>query len=290
MSSLQLRRSLFAGVSTVALVAAAAVVAPGAASAQDLTGPSSTYLSLEGGAACPFGDTFEILGEELLNDGCGWTGRIGFGQRDTPIVGMFDGWGLFVRHTRFPTNSTSDVVPGYSDAVADANQQRTVVDFEVGQDIGIGSGAAQTRWIAGLRYADHRTAVNLAASYIGYSLSLGNENWGVGPRIGLETHAPFSTNMGLVLAGSASALYGQHTQTFTVSYGILTSSASASENGWMLNAEGEAGIYWQPSAAGNSEFVLGLRAEFWRDTSDLAEFNRHNWGPFLRYNMSLGGS
>lgn len=291
----RLHSNLLRGASSVALVATIAMSAPSAANAQEVGGPAGTYLSLEGGAACPFGDTIDIFGTDLLNDGCGWTGRIGVGQRNTSVLGMFDSWGLYVRHTRFPTNNGSYYYGAggyYIDLVTSADEQRTVVDFEVGQDIGIGSGGSRTRWIAGVRYADHRVDTGVDGYYYGvgyFTQSFDTHLWGIGPRIGLESRMPFSSNMGLALGGAIAALYGEHSTQLTAESSLLGSrSASESDTGWALNAEGEAGIYWNPGA-GSSELVLGVRGDWWRADSDIVEVSRHNWGPFLRYQMSLGG-
>ena len=140
---------------------------------------AGTFMSLEGGLACQFdGQSTIASGEQVVGVGgvdtlpelarsnfngnnCGWTGRIGFGQERVQILGgMFDSWAIFGRHTEFGDHKLKasgaaffdPLVPGTfrNDFTGKSDANRTVIDLEVGKNLGTGTGI---RVFGGLRYA-----------------------------------------------------------------------------------------------------------------------------------------
>lgn len=327
---------LLASVSVSALVLSAPAVA------QDVPG---IFVSIEGGAAKAFGDDIGFTQDplpfsfgnflfnnrsdlKLTDDEWGWTGRIGFGQQAPgAFFGMSNSWAIFVRHTDFRSQNstgtltsdasfylTSDgsvyggIFPNYTGPVAGSfDEKRTVVDFEVGQDIGIGAPGLKVGVFGGVRYARFKSDSSISgtitgsyALYYNVALNTDSEFNGVGPRIGVQTTIPLGANIGFALAGSASALYGSRdTRTTSVIFdsffGVTTTTTSKNdERTWVKNVEAEAALTFG-LGPGSGELDLGVRGEAWFDQSvDYAtasgrELDRNNWGPFARYKLNLSG-
>lgn len=330
-----LRHTMLLSASLTTLAVASTAFA-GAAAQQNAPGEIGTFLSIEGGLTCasgdragpsqgpfnlPAGELFNIRSDlELGSDRCGWSGRIGFGQHGVSIVpGWIDYWGLFVRHSEIPTDRTganliADITyfgvlyPNYTGpAEGESNEQRTVFDFEVGRDIGLGEEGATARVYGGVRYARFETNNNVSGTQTGpsgvwyYSINADTraQFHGAGPRIGMEFSVPLASPITLILGGSASALFGKQestidAQVFSSFFGSSTSTRlAASANDWIGNVEGEAAMKLKPFGPQGGDLAIGVRAEAWLGQirgPDGQDLDRYNWGPFIRYNISLNGS
>jgi hypothetical protein len=303
----------------LAVSAVLSAQSPARASEPTLAPPPALFLSLEGGAACQFGQEinaapaldfvaglhdFTVTSSNYKFGGneCGWTGRIGIGQDNlNAFGGLLDYWGVFVRQTdfgkdRFSASGAAFYTPDptyYGQGSADGTykEKRTVVDFEVGQDIGIGSG---TRIFGGLRYARFRGDARIDGTYVYYdptpytyafSANHKFEFSGIGPRIGLAARVPLQGCFGLLFMGSASALYGDRVTKFQFSVpGFSAGGLKETDTGWVTNLEGETGLTFAVSPS--AELVAGVRVEAWFDQiasgTAVNSADRDNWGPFGR--------
>jgi len=150
--------------------------------------------------------------------------RLGFSQEHTALFGgMVDYWGLFVRYTRIrdsaPVNGVfGTFFPGFTNlypynfsANTGFDEQRTVLDFEAGRDVGIG-GESQLRAIAGLRFAHYSSDTNVLGSVQQYAANFftKQEFNGAGPRVGLSYTTPLIGMVALAAEGSAAALWGRY--------------------------------------------------------------------------------
>lgn len=344
-STSSLRTALLASASALAL----SFGLPTAGLAADLKGDGMApppprpafFVSLEGGNTCVTSDGQSFQGFLSAtagidtsvtvngNDCNGWTGRVGIGQEGKGILGgHFDYWGVFVRYSDFGTRkgSKSGASPAYyyyglsETNTASTSADRTVIDFEVGRDVGVGAtahGNATWRIFGGLRYArfDSTTRMNGALTFSGYYYSYTYRSSvvdkssfdGFGPRIGMSFKVPFGRGWGLTATGSASVLFGERTTNISavdVFGGTYAQRFSSDDH--VVNFEGEAGVYFSPFGP-RSELVLGARAEHWADqiiTSrtivpvtgigaafiDPAkrELDHTNWGLFARMKIKLG--
>lgn len=305
---------------------------------------AGTFVSLEGGLACQFGDGAkvdsgdqvagfggvnnlpELARSSLRSDDCGWTGRIGFGQERVLLLGgLFDSWAVFGRHTDFGSHrikgagAVSTYYYTFQNAFTGKTESnRTVIDFEVGKNLGVGTGV---RLFGGLRYARFEDKTQLSGdllfgypgvapySYNTFGAKIKNTFEGVGPRIGLTSRARFGGGFGIMVSGSASALFGDIDSTVTATHGggaapVVTSTSHLSSSGWITNVEGEAALTLQTSIPG--EFAIGARVEAWYgetksnqaglDCSAAGNDNgctrytsgdKVNWGPFARWKIYL---
>lgn len=320
---------MLARLSVASLAACCATAAP--TLADELTSPllkPALFVSLEMGVACSFGDEIDAIGTmnnvaaafgatqgsgnlAFGDSDCGWQGRVGIGQSNTVGMGQWvDYWGVFVRHTQFGSDdfngSYTAVTPGpgtyVSSLPGEYEEQRTVVDLELGHDVNIGGGQT-ARLFGGLRYShfegDVTSAGTSTVTVLGVSVT---DPWtcsmslrfdGAGPRIGLSTGIPLQGGVGLLLSTSASALYGERdTHCHVLIPGRADIPVSQSETGWVTNLEGEAGLTYALFGAG-SELAVGVQVEAWfNQTEDgpwHADADRHNWGPFARINFNLSG-
>lgn len=305
-------------------------------------------LSLEGGAACSFGDrgSFSATSEPSLyyfsaepatasarfgNTDCGATGRIGVFQEGPGILlGRADYWGFFLRHSWLGKDSFRGFGETYTDGAyakyyqdvefaGTFKEERTVVDFEVGKDIGIGRPGGNVRLFGGLRYARNTNSFKTGGSvesalsffyyytnaYSDFSLSAKQRFDGIGPRLGISGRQPLAQQLSLVFSTSASALWGRHRIEVDANGPGLNEAFSTSDHGWVTNLEGEVGLSFL-FAPGGAELTGGVRAEAWfgqarpanvdfsaipEESSDFSfkgKLDRHNWGPFLRLNVPLG--
>ena len=327
-----LRRTMLLSTSLATLAVASTAFADASAQ-QNVSTEIGTFLSIEGGLTCASGDSvspsqgpFNLPAGELFNirtdlelgsDRCGWSGRVGFGQHSVSIgPSWLDYWGLFVRHSEIPTDRTganliADITyygvlyPNYAGPVrGESNEKQTVIDFEVGRDIGLGEEGATARVYGGARYARFEANNNVSGTQTGpsgfwyYSISADTraQFHGAGPRIGLEFSVPLSPPLTLVLGGSASALFGKQestidAQVFSSFFGNSTSTSLAvSENDWVGNVEGEAAIKFKPFGPQGGNLAIGVRAEAWFDQfrgPNGQDLDRYDWGPFIRFNISL---
>jgi hypothetical protein len=320
-----------------------ALAGTGAAQASGL--PAGTSLVIEGGAACPFGDQGTIGAEQTFylppfsvrtasnfgNGDCGWTGHIGLMQeRQGAFLGLADYWGVFVRHTvpgsdRFASSaSAAYFYYGYSkyygvDVRGKFQEEWTVVDFEAGSDIGIGSATGKLRLFAGLRYArytgklDATSTFTIAAPFYGFAYSAAYSIFarhgfeGIGPRAGFTGTIPITGVVGFTFGGSASALWGRHKFTYQASGPFLGTFVSQSDWDWVFNVEAEAGLLFRLFQTSGATLTVGVRSEWWFDQVKLTGVNfncgclyaytntlqggtldRHNWGPFVRVKIPLG--
>ncbi|MGH1419120.1 MAG: Lpg1974 family pore-forming outer membrane protein [Hyphomicrobiaceae bacterium] len=270
---------------------------------------------------------------ELGNGGCGWTGRVGLESKGGGLFRLGDSWGLFVRHSDINSdNETASATSAFFNeftlngtnlfrAVApiqlsgvfagEYEEKRTVVDFEVGQDIGIGGGS-KTRVFGGVRYAHFKAETNLNttsgngfgtptyANIIPVGIDSESKFQGAGPRIGVQTTFPISSRIGLSLGASGSILWGRQKVETTVNGAFLNlpttrTNFKDSDTTWVGNVEGEAALNFEPFGRGMGQLDIGVRAEGWfRQSEDYAEAvgggdkqDRHNWGPFGRFTMKI---
>ncbi len=315
--------------------------------------PPGMTFTIEGGAACTTGNTGKFTntynylffydysitsaaGQAAFGkNGCGWTGRIGLFQDKPDIVpGWVDFWGIFVRRQEFGKDSfrTSGTNNVKYDLVTFVNskgafdEDRTVVDFEVGKNLGIGSGGSKLRLFGGIRYANYSNSLHAsgtAGSYCAYSACkyIGNpfsarskSNFdGVGPRLGLTGDVPLFGPFFLTGSVSGSLLWGDHQVGLRSSGFYPGGRFKFSDSGMVTNAEGEVGV-GLPFFATGGTLVFGARWEGWFDQTkfknykvDLAfdcgclgglvgsfdgkgTLDRNNWGPFVRLNIPLGGA
>lgn len=261
-------------------------------SAQQL--PPGLTLTLEGGTACgiaggmraesgtQIGASFPALASATLGDNhCGWLGRIGLSQSQRGMLGgLVDSWGLFWREQRIPgdvgTVTPLDPFLGrYRNAfTADTAERRTVIDFEIGKDLGVGD---SLRVVGGLRYARFDGKTALSGIYtdtnfpnLPYFFNAGIRTTfdGFGPRLGLTGRLPLGAGLSLVLDGYGSALHGERKTTISAVHGIGSATgatpadATASDSGWLLNLEGEAALA-MPLFGPSTELQLGVRGESW---------------------------
>ena len=295
--------------------------------------PPPWFFSAEGGGACstsniavrsPF-----VPGANLAHVGnaCGWTARVGFGQEHTALFGgMADYWGVFVRYTRITDSARANgeyptYFPGFGFAAYNVatntgfDERRTVIDFEVGRDIGIGD-ESKLRAIAGLRFAHYSGVTNVLGSAQQYAANFftKQEFNGFGPRIGLSYRRPVVGMIALAAEGSAAGLWGRYKTTLTDTLINPTGNAYSiggqeSHNGWVGNLEGSIALAYAPNGPRGWEFSLGVRGEAWFSQIETNAFNasttqdgaarkpvsiagqrddRFNWGPFLRLKVPFG--
>lgn len=316
---------LFCTVSALAIGAVLSTKVP--ARADELTPAQrpALFVSLEGGAACQFGDTinaapaldwvaglhnFAVTANNYkFGEGeCGLTGRIGIGEENIKAFGgLFNYWGVFVRETdfrndRFKASGAAYYIsdPTYSgqgSANGNYKEKRTVVDFEIGRDIGIGSRGEDLRVFGGLRYARFKGNARIEGTYVYYdpaphdypfSAQHRFEFDGVGPRIGLTARVPLQGGFGILFTGAAAVLYGDRTTKFQFDVpGFISGALKDTNRGWVTNLEGEAGLTF--AFAPSAELVAGVRAEGWFDQissgTAVDSADRNNWGPFARLVM-----
>jgi Legionella pneumophila major outer membrane protein precursor len=310
--------------------------------------PPVSYLTLEGGAACMFDDRPVISsGEQLLGLGlagtdpplaaqtlgghrCGVTGRIGFGQDRVRILNVFDSWGVFGRHTEFEHQKLKAVGAAFVDPGTGYTfqngfggksvTQRTVLDFEVGRNLGVGTGV---RLFGGLRYARFKEKSDVGGELLfndgyyfagplnAFAASQTNTFEGIGPRIGISSRARIGNGFGILLSGSASTLYGERAGKLTATHGdpgigaAFTTTTNTAKDVWIYNFEGEAALTFQTGIPG--EIVLGARVEAWHGETASSQTGRSctansgfdagctrykatdhlNWGPFARWKIYL---
>jgi hypothetical protein len=300
------------------------------------------FVALEGGAACPFGDETGFIRDEiphtapgllfdhrsglaLGDESCGWTGRIGFGQSAPgAFFGLAGFWGLYVRHTEMKTDSDQStlttnslflgtVFPNYTGPVSGRyDENRTVIDFEVGQDAGLGVPGLDLQVIGGLRYARFKSGSSIEAETVGppgyyfYTIDLQTKTEfnGLGPRIGIRGSVALGQGFGLMFTASAAALYGSRDANSLVTVfesfslpagGTLTTRFDSDGRDWVGSFDGEAAITVQPFASGGGELALGVRAELWIDqvrdhgAPRGQDLDRYFWGPFARYTIWFDG-
>jgi Legionella pneumophila major outer membrane protein precursor len=304
--------------------------------APPLPPPPTWFFSAEGGGACsgsniavrsPF-----VPGVNLAHVGaaCGWTARVGFGQEHAALFGgMADYWGVFVRYTRIqdsaPVNGTfGTFFPGFANlypygfgASTGFKEDRTVVDFEAGRDIGIGDGS-KVRAIGGLRFAHYSSDTNvLGSTTTGNTYAANfftNEKFdGFGPRIGFYYRRPLVGVVEMTAEGSASGLWGRYKTNLTDTLngnGGYSISGGESHDGWVGNLEGSIALAYAPYGPRGWDVSLGVRGEAWFNQIETNAFNasstsnhntpqapvsvsgqredRFNWGPFLRVKVPLG--
>jgi Legionella pneumophila major outer membrane protein precursor len=311
---------------------------------QPASSTTGTFVSVEGGLACLYGDGAGIASGEkpfdtdpnpapavarTVDDNCGWTGRAGFGQDRTNLFGgVFDSWAVYGRHSEFASQRLRATGALYDDGdlqfqnafTGSADSRRTVIDLEAGKNLGVGTGV---RVFMGLRYAhfEEKAALNGtlfardlltgdAGILNGFQARISNTFDGAGPRIGFASRARFPTGgWGVMISGSASALYGEQEQTITATHGDPDTSSStvtsrSTRSDWVFNVEGEAALTLQTAIKG--EFALGARAEAWYGETQPGQAGRScvsnaiaegctaytkgdsfNWGPFARWKIYL---
>jgi hypothetical protein len=314
----------------VSVLAVNAVLPP--ARAQMAGAPSGVSISLEGGEACSFGGrgTFTANNPTVIagysvpstattrfGNHCGWTGRFGIFQQapQSAFFGNADYWGLFVRHMDSGKQSFSPsgngykagfIFPKYSSVAVPGTfkEERTVVDFEVGRNLGIGSPAVNLRAFGGIRYARYQGTLNTPVAFTGkYNGTLNavtkDTFEGAGPRFGLSGRGPIAGIVGFTFSGSGSAIVGN--DKIDVTGGAQL---SRSRTQWVFNTEGEAGLTFALGKRG-AELVSGVRAEAWFNQSGLnnvttnvttgsfavsgSRLDRNDWGPFLRLTVPITG-
>jgi len=201
-------------------------------------------------------------------------------------------------------------------------EDRTVVDFEVGKDIGIGGGESKLRIFGGLRYAHYTsdfTAKGEGGYGIGYygpclicfkatssfSVRADHSFDGVGPRLGLTAQHPLFGGFFLTGSVSGSLLWGDHQVRLSAIGQTLNTRAKFSDDDLVSNAEGEIGVGMPFLARGT--LIVGARWEGWFDQAEFSTYtlelsdpcacregsftgslDRNNWGPFVRFNLPLG--
>lgn len=332
------------------LSSVSAFALPLAASVAHATGlPPGMTFTIEGGAACATGDTgtftntysyvgflddLNAVGQAAFGrNGCGWTGRIGLFQDKPDIVpGWVDFWGIFVRRQEFGKDSfrTSGTDAKYDlttfiNSRGAFDEDRTVLDFEVGKNLGIGSGNAKLRLFGGIRYANYTSSLSASGTagsycvygsckYVGYPWSArsGSKFDGVGPRLGLTGEVPLFGRFFLTGSVSGSLLWGEHQVRLNSSGFYPGGRSKFSDNGTVTNAEGELGI-GMPFFATRGTLIFGARWEGWFDQTKFKHYDldvtldcgclglagsfegrgtldRNNWGPFVRLNIPLGGA
>jgi hypothetical protein len=296
--------------------------------------PPSWFFSAEGGGACsssniavrsPF-----VPGADLAHVGsaCGWTTRLGFGQEHTALFGgMADYWGVFVRYTRIqdsaPVNGQFNLFfPAFANPYSyrfsgntGFEEHRTVIDFEVGRDIGIGDGS-KVRALAGLRFAHYSGETNvLSPTNSAYTANFFTRQQfnGFGPRIGFSYRRPLLGMLDLAAEGSASELWGRYKTNITDTFNggnPYSITGGESHDGWVGNLEGSIAVAYAPYGPRGLEASLGIRGEAWFNQIDINTFSasssahsgtftgtalvtgqredRFNWGPFLRLKVPLG--
>ncbi|MGV7222350.1 MAG: Lpg1974 family pore-forming outer membrane protein [Nitrospinales bacterium] len=206
----------------------------------------------------------------------------------------------------------------YQGSDATSEQTYHVVDFEVGYTMQLGS--ADVRLIAGVRYADFLRKdsstmvwnnVAMTSPYVGV-FSRTNDNWGIGPRLGLEFAQPLGSG-GVQLTGavSGSALFGERE---TIDRALAFLSGIPTPNGVIphenrynaggddfYNAEGEIGLSYgvELGNARSMIFTVGYRAEAWfgvnntRSTSSVVppagdtESDEFFHGPVLKGTLNF---
>ena len=295
------------------------------------------FFSAEGGSTCSSSNIAArsqfVPGVNLahVGNGCGWTTRLGFGQEHTSLFGgMADYWGLFGRYTQINGGSAPVVgvfgtkFPGFPNLYpysfnsnAGFKEQRTVIDFEAGRDIGIGD-QSKLRAIGGLRFAHYSsdtTVLGLAQpnAYV-VNFSTQQQFDGLGPRIGFSYRRPLVGMIDLTADGSAAALWGRFKTNVNdslvgASAGNFSVSGQDSHNGWVGNLEGSIAVAYAPYGPRGWDVSLGIRAEDWFSQINGKAFNastvntgtptapvtvsaqrqdRFNWGPFLRVKVPFG--
>ena len=199
-------------------------------------------------------------------------------------------------------------------------ESRTVVDFEIGKDLGIGGEPDSLRVVGSVRYARFDTNTKFAGTYFftgtpyySFNAAVRSKFEGAGPRLGLGTRLPLGASFNLLLAGSGSALYGEHRTAIKAVYNVpnpvvigpVPFSTITSENGWALNLEAEAALSYKLLG---SELQFGTRADGWIDPSKgasaggncnfappdnngctrLGNSDRHAVTPFARVKIKIG--
>jgi len=172
----------------------------------------------------------------------------------------------------------------YQSTDAKAEQTYHVVDFEVGYTMKLGS--ADVRLIAGVRYADFLRKDTSTMGWMGTYLYVGqfsrtNDNWGIGPRLGLEFAQPLGSG-GVQLTGSVSgsALFGERETTDSVLAGLslnansplpLVNQYGSGGGDDFYNAEGEIGLSYgiELGNARSMIVTLGYRAEGWFGVNNM---------------------
>ena len=358
MSCSSFRRQLLCGVSAFALPIAVTLTPVHADGF-----PPGTSISIEGGAICGLGDNGTISATQDFYTtpygsgsvtakssfgkvDCGSTGRLGLFQEQQGMFGFADYWGIFVRHEDFgsqkfsASNSKSIPVPFNAlpntytyhfgvDSAGAFDEERTVVDFEVGKDLGIGAPDTKVRFFGGLRYArytseltDHGKAsaslgsdicVNAPCTSFSYGYNFAFQArdtfQGFGPRLGLSGQFPLYRDISMVFSGSGSALWGNHDVQISDTISGATGKFTFSDTGWVTNLEGEVGLSWLLSPRG-AKLVAGVRWEGWFDQNQFKDYtvaldttasaiskdcgsgslDRNDWGPFVRFNLPIGGA
>ena len=321
--------------SVVALALFAGLSAP--ANAQVVNG-----ITIEGGAACPFGENGSVstsiqyyYAPKLVastsaigQNSCGWTGRAGFTHegRGQFLFGL-DYWGMFIRHSdlgsrRFHSSASQSGTYVFTPFTVSntidgrVRDNRTVVDFEVGQDLGIGGPVSKLRLTGGLRYAHYRGKVdgsgayayvsNYVSSKARFDFEAKTKFDGIGPRIGFDARLPLTPGVSFVMDGWGSILWGSSTSetSLTGKNFIVTSSAQGGSS-FVKNLEGSAGLAF---SLGKAELVAGARIEAWFDEPTVKKLSvgynnsggintlsgtfggtadHHNFEPFVRLNIPL---
>ncbi len=290
------RARLLAGASIVALLMTTGVT----------VAQAQTTVSVEAGIPCPFGDQTQTSATQRFYDGTiigtqtarrafgisdcgGWNGRIGLAQAKPGAFLGLDYWGVFLRRSELHHASFSDgvgITPSLvitDDGVRTqgiTSEDRTVVDFEVGKDLGIGSGT-NLRAIAGLRYARQHSRLGFGATtnegnygaVASTSIRLNRTFEGLGPRLGLTARLPITSSIGLSLGGSGSVLWGDHSLSGTAidactvaapnACSSMTSLGLTQSSGSVTNLEGEAAVVFAIPSLNGAELSLGVRAESW---------------------------
>ena len=278
-----------------------------------------------------------MASSKLGGSGCdGWTGRLGFGQEHVVIFGgLFDSWAVYGRHTEFgstnlkaagdiyqkslpasgpPLNFGAGLSSFQNVYTGTTESRRTVVDLEAGKRLGVGTGISVTM---GARYARFEEKAKLNGDLLwtppgvatfsvnSFDAKATNTFEGFGPRIGLTSKARLGGGFGLMISGSASALYGDRESVMQATHGdpTVTSASTKSTSVWVYNVEGEGALTLVTSIPG--EFAIGARAEAWfgeaignatgssctpnngqnTGCTRTSGSDHFNWGPFARWKL-----
>jgi opacity protein-like surface antigen len=256
-SSHGLRIALLAGVSVVALAAAAP-----SAGAADLNKPTLTKAPplgpapkdtwtwwIEGGAFNTGGGNFGQF--PSIKPNWGGEGAVGFDwQPFAPmhVVGQFR-YGQASKSG--PTSSTfiSGPTTIFNTGTQNLKEDHWLIDFGIGRDFGLGNTHAM--WTLGVRVVDLRAKLNSNGTFLatssGSPVSAGAFSTqekstfvGAGPRFGVQGDIPLGNQWSIDWAAGAAVLFGERTVTVTG-----TTFVNASDSPAIFNVDAQAGLsYW----------------------------------------------
>jgi hypothetical protein len=165
----------------------------------------------------------------------------------------------------------------FNHANAHSDFSYNVVDFEAGYTFNLG--AVDLRVFGGVRYTDtnHTQTSTLFLYSAGAVFSHTREvdQWGIGPRLGIEGLVPLGSSGVFVNAAmSGSALFGDRDtiDTDVANYSLLPNTISFEDNNDFYNAEGEVGIGYgvELGNARSMMITIGYRAEAWYNATDTS--------------------